>query len=49
VEPFPAFEMYAKADNGAVKTLFRISPTPGSTPWNLPMGPTKAVHGQVTV
>lgn len=47
VEPFPAFEMHARADDGPVRTVFRIPPTPGATPWNLAGGPTKRVASSI--
>jgi hypothetical protein len=44
VEPFPAFEMYVRW-NGATKTLFRRSPDPGTSPWNLFGPPNKPISG----
>lgn len=44
VEPFPAFEMYARL-NGPAKALFKRAPNPGATPWNLFGNPNQAVSG----
>jgi hypothetical protein len=48
VEPFPAFEMYASADDGEPKAIFPpVSPLPGKTPWNLVGNPNRLVSGFV--
>jgi Putative peptidoglycan binding domain/Protein of unknown function (DUF3238) len=36
IDAFPAFEMYASADNGPAAAVFRTMPLPGKDPWNLP-------------
>lgn len=48
VEPFPAFEMYASL-NGMAKEVFRRSPDPGATPWDLYGDPNKLVTGSATL
>ncbi|MGO9779919.1 MAG: hypothetical protein ACLPKE_17660 [Streptosporangiaceae bacterium] len=35
VDEFPAYEIYASADNGSPKTLLNLMPPPGNTPLNL--------------
>lgn len=49
VEPFPAFEMYARARNGPPNRIFGVSPLPGASPFNLFGGPTRNVGGSVYV
>lgn len=44
VEPFPAFEMYAKL-NGKTANIFKRSPDPGTTPWSLFGDPKSPVSG----
>ena len=36
LDAFPAFEMYATANDGAGVAMFQTPPPPGNTPWNLP-------------
>lgn len=43
IEPFPAFEMYAILNGPNPTTIFQEKPIPGSTPWNLPGSPNRAV------
>jgi hypothetical protein len=45
ISQFPAFEIYASADDGRVKSIFLSLPSPGADPWNLYLGPTQPVHG----
>ncbi|MCG8332316.1 MAG: hypothetical protein MI974_31810 [Chitinophagales bacterium] len=47
VEPFPAFEMYAKTNRHHAKRIFNIEPSPGKNPWDLWGGPTKNVSYNV--
>lgn len=47
VDPFPAFEMYAKV-GGVTKSLFLRSPALGTSPWNLIGLPNILVSGSVT-
>jgi hypothetical protein len=49
VEPFPAFEMYTKADGQTAKQLFSVDPNPGATPFNLIGWPNKKVSGSVNL
>ncbi len=35
IDEFPAFEMYAKAGEGPVQTVFQLAPEPGKTPADL--------------
>jgi len=35
VDEFPAYEIYATADNGSPKTMLNLMPPPGNTPLNL--------------
>jgi hypothetical protein len=43
IEPFPAFEMYAVLSGPQPTLLLQESPLPGSSPWNLPGKPNRAV------
>lgn len=43
IEPFPAFEMYALLNGPRPMILFQEGPLPGSSPWNLPGSPNRAV------
>lgn len=43
VEPFPAFEIYALLNGPRPTVLLQEGPLPGSTPWNLPGSPNRAV------
>ncbi len=45
IEPFPAFEIYFSINNGAPYTLYREMPLEGKTPWDLYLGPSRAVDG----
>ena len=57
VEPFPAFEVYAKGFTQATPTgppyigvpLVSKSPSPGAGPWNLPGAANQPVSGLVTI
>ena len=49
IEPFPAFEMYATANDGSGNPLFRIGPLPDTTPWNLFGGATRTARGSTTI
>lgn len=44
VEPFPAFELIAIVDGRQPKHVVRFPPEPGSSPWNLPGGPTRRAN-----
>jgi hypothetical protein len=43
IEPFPAFEMYATLNGPRPTVLLQEGPMPGSSPWNLPGSPNRAV------
>jgi hypothetical protein len=45
VEPFPAFEMYIRADGGATLPVFRLEPEQGKTPSDLFGLPNRSVAG----
>jgi len=49
VEPFPAFEMYARAPNRSPERLFAVMPAPGATPFDLFGGPTRNVGGTASL
>jgi hypothetical protein len=45
VEPFPAFEAYAKIE-GKLITLAQLSPLEGASPWNLIGEPNRRISGE---
>lgn len=45
-EPFPAFEIYMSVDDGSAKTLVQRLPDSGTSPWNLPGSPNRAIRGK---
>jgi hypothetical protein len=46
IDEFPAFEMYATANDGAGVKMFRTPPLPGKTPWNLVGGAKREQKGE---
>jgi hypothetical protein len=48
VEPFPAFEMYAAADNGEPTTVFQLGPQAGADPFNLVGEPNRSIDVTVS-
>jgi hypothetical protein len=49
LDPFPAFEAYARADGGKPQTIFRRDPIPRTTVKNLPGVANRRIIGSTTV
>lgn len=49
VEKYPAFEMYAAANDGTPETVFRVDVAPRATMGDLPGGPARAVYGKAEI
>lgn len=49
IEKYPAFEMYAVANDGDVKTVFQVDVAPSATIGDLPGGPAREVYGRAEI
>ena len=49
VEKYPAFEMYASANNGDGQSVFQIDVAPRASIGSLPGGPERSIYGRVEI